>query len=271
MQLLQTHTQTSQSIQAQFSCLQSQQNRILELLVPLHPILQSVPLHIDVARNAIIEKIPEGCQCAKPCPGPTLSVSMAPPSGPEMEQSLVPRKRRRISIESSRSGPHSPTPWSCLDLDQHLETHRHQMPQKPVEKTVETQNPILDRRTTTGLSSVQTPSTRKNGSSGSDLTMTATSGSSYPESVTVRPGSGNAVLATTRLPAIVRGPTPNQTVGGKGIATPPIRVFPHTKRAKDNPISYTRVSRLVHIEVCRSHLCLCTAACCPRQEVYIIR
>jgi hypothetical protein len=142
------------------------------------------------------------------------------------------------------------------------------MPHEPLEKTVETQNPIRDRRTT-GLAPAQTPSARTNDSSRSDLTMTVTSGSNYPESVTDQPRSGDAVLATTRLSAIVRGPPPNKTVGGKGIA-PPIRVFPHTKRAKDNPISYTRVSRLVHIEVCRSYLCLCTAACCPWQEVYII-
>jgi hypothetical protein len=267
MQLLQTHSQTSQSMQAQFSCLQSQQNRILELLAPLHPILQSVPLHIDIARNAIIEKIPEGCRCAKPSPGPMPSASMVPPSGPDADLPFVLRKRRRISLDSSRSDPHSPTAWRCLDVDPHIETQRHQMPHEPVEKTVETQNPIRDRLTT-GLSSVQTPSARKNGSSGSDLTVTATSGSSYPESVTVRPGSGNVVLATTRLSAIVRGPPPNRTVGGKGIA-PPITVLPHTKRAKDTPISYSMVSRLVHIEVCRSYLCLCTAACCPRQEVYI--
>jgi hypothetical protein len=194
------------------------------------------------------------------------SASMAPPSGLDTELSLVPRKRRRISLDSPRSDPHSPTLWRHLDLDQHLE--RHQMPHEPLEKTVETQNPIRDRRTT-GLAPAQTPSARTNDSSGSDLTMTATSGSNYPESVTDQPRSGNAVLATTRLSAIVREPPPNKTVGGKGIA-PPIRVLPHTKRAKDNPISYTRVSRLVHIEICKSYLCLCTAACCPWQEVYII-
>ena len=256
MQLLQTHGQTSQSIQAQFSCLQSQQNRILELLAPLHPILQSVPLHIDIARNAIIEKIPEGCQCAKPCPSPTLSASIATPSRPDAEPSFVSRKRRRISLDSSRSGPHSHALWGLLGLDQHIEPERH---------TIVTQNPIRDRRTA-GLSSVQTPNSRENGGG----SVTATSGSSYPEpeSVTAAPGSSSAVLATTRLSAIVREPPPNKAVGGQ--VTPRITAFPHTKRAKDNPISYARVSRFVHIEECRSYLCLCTAACCPWQEVYII-
>lgn len=250
MQLLQTHSQTSQSIQAQFSSLQTQQNRILELLAPLHPILQSVPLHIDIARNAIIEKIPEGCQCTKPGSGPTLSASMTPPSsGPNTELSLILRKRRRISLDSPRSDPHKPTLWRYLDLDQHVETPRHQMAHESVDSTVETQNSVQDRRAPT-LLSVQTPSSRKNSSSGSD---TVASGS-YPESVTVRPGSGNAALGT-RLSAIVREPPPNKTIGGKGIA-PPITAFPHSKRAKDNPISYiSRVSRSIRIEVWRSHIC----------------
>ena len=123
------------------------------------------------------------------------------------------------------------------------------MPHESAEQTVVTQNPIRDRRTA-GLSSVQTPSARKNGSG----SVTATSGSSYPEpeSVTAAPGSSNVVLATTRLSAIVREPLPNKTVGGQ--VAPPITAFPHIKRAKDNPISYTRVSRFVHIEECRSYL-----------------
>ena len=251
MQLLQTHSQTSQSIQAQFSCLQTQQNRILELLAPLHPILRSVPLHIDIARNAIIEKIPEGCQCTKPGSSPMLSAGMTPlSSGPDAELSLMSRKRRRLSLDSPHADPsHRPTLWRYLDLDQHVEPPRHQTPHELVERSVETQNSVQDRRTPT-LSPVQTPSGRKNGSSGSD---TVASGS-YPESVTVRPESGNAALGT-RLSAIVREPRPpNNTISGKGIA-PPVAAFPHSKRTKDNPISYiSRVSRSIRIEVCRSYL-----------------
>jgi len=229
MQLLQTHSQTSQSLQAQFSCLQSQQNRILELLAPLHPILQSVPLHIDIARNAIIEKIAEECQCTKAGSSRTLSAGMTQSSRPDAELSLpLSRKRRRISLDYPRpADPHSPTLWRYQGLDQQIEAQR---PHEPVERTVETQNPVQERRTAVLSSAVQTPSDRKKSSSGgSDLTMASCS---YPEKVTVRPGSSNAAL----LP-IVREPSPNKTVGGKGIA-PPITVFPHSTRAKDNPTSY---------------------------------
>jgi len=122
-----------------------------------------------------------------------------------------------------------------------MATQKHQMPHEPTERTVETQNPIVqDRAKAAALSSVQTPSGRKNRSCGSDLTETASSSGSYnTESVTVRPGSGNVAPLASRLSAIVREPPPKKTVGGKGIA-PPITPFPHSKRAKDNPISYTR-------------------------------
>jgi hypothetical protein len=266
MQLLQTHSQTSQSLQAQLSCLQSQQNRIIELLAPLHPILQSVPLHIDIARNAIIEKIAEECQCTKSGSSPTLSAGMTPtPSRPDAELSLFSRKRRRISLDCPRSGPRSPTLWRYQGLDQQIETQKHQMPHEPVERTVvETQNSVQERRTAALFSAVQTPSDRKKGSSGSDLTVAS---SCYPENVTVRPGSSNAALVP-RLSAIVKEPPPNKTVGGKGIA-PPITVFPHSRRTEDNPTSYiARVSGSIRIEVCG--LSLCIAACCPRKEVHII-
>lgn len=224
--LLQTQSQTSQSLQEQFMCLQSQQNRIAELLAPLHPILQSVPLHIDVARNAIIEKIPEGCQCIKPCSGPALFAGTTPPPKRTAELSLVTRKRRRTSLDFLYPDPHMSAARGYLDLDQRVETARHQTPHGPVERTVETQNLVHGRRTTmTALSSVQTLS-------GSNIS--AASGGYHPESV--RPESGNAALAT-RLSAIVKKPPPNKTVGGKGIA-PPITVFRHSKRVMDNPISY---------------------------------
>jgi hypothetical protein len=239
MQLLQTQSQTSQSLQEQFSCLQTQQSRIFELLAPLHPILQSVPLHIDIARNAIIEKIPEGCQCTK-----LLSPGMNPPSKLDAELSLISRKRRRISLDSLHSDPHV-TLRGYLDLDQRLETNRHQMPHEPVERTVETQNQVQDRRTTSP-SPIQTPS-----GGSSDLTMAS---GGYPESVTAHSGSGNAALAT-KLSVIAKKPPPNKTVGGKGIA-PPITAFRHPKRAKDNPISYiSRVSCSIHTEVYMSYLC----------------
>ena len=189
---------------------------------------------------------------------------MTPPLRPDADLSLLSRKRRRISLDYPRSGPRSPTLWRYQGLDQQIETQRHQLPHEPVERTVETQNSVQERRTATLLSAVQTPNDRKKGSSGSDLTVAS---SSYPENVTVRPGSSNAALVH-RLSAIVKEPPPNKTVGGKGIA-PPITVFPHSKHAKDNPTSYiARVSSSIRIEVCG--LSLCIAACCPRQEVHFI-
>ncbi len=156
---------------------------------------------------------------------------------------MASRKRRRISLDSPHSDLHAPVVRGYLDLDQHMETTMHQMPRGPVERTIETQYLVQDRRTT-----VETPNGRKNGRSGGDLSVAS-------GSVMVHPESGNATLAA-RLSAIVRKPPPNKTVGGKGIA-PPITMFRHSKRAMDNPISYisSRVSCFIHIEVYRSYLC----------------
>ncbi|KAH9050905.1 hypothetical protein EDB83DRAFT_1348301 [Lactarius deliciosus] len=178
-------------------------------------------------------KISEGCQCIKPCSGSTPS----PPSKRNAEQFSVSKKRRRISLDSPHSGPRAPAVWGHLDLDQYIETTGHRTRHGPVERTLETENPVQDR-----MATVQTPSGRKFG--GSD---------SYSENVHTE--SGDATLAT-RLSAIVTKPPPIRTVSGKGMA-PPTAVFRHSMRAMGNPISFisSRVSCFIHIEVCRSHLC----------------
>lgn len=156
-------------------------------------------------------KIPEGCRCTKPCSVSTPS----PPSKRNAEQFSVSKKRRRISLDSPHSGPHAPVVWGNLDLDQYIETTRHQTPHGPVERIIETENPVQDRRAT-----VQTPS--------------GDGGGSYPENVHAE--AGDATLAT-RLSAIVTKPPPIRTVGGKGMA-PPTTVFRHSMRAMGNPISF---------------------------------
>ncbi len=160
----------------------------------------------------------------------------------------VSKKRRRLSLDTLRSEPrtHMPVIWGSLDTDERLKPERQQMPHCPGGSSAETENPIQDRKTKT-LSSTQTPSGRKNGSSGSD---TVTSGDSYPENV--RPVSGHAVLANRSSP-------PNTTVGGKGkgipAIPPPITVFRHTKRAMDNTISYiSRVRSFVQMGAYVSYL-----------------
>ena len=112
LQLLQTQNQLSQSLQEQFSLAQTQQSRIFELLAPLHPILKSVPLHIDIARNAILEKMPEGCQCLCVDYRSGRSIPSAAPScgtpSEDAEPPVETRKRRRISLDVSQSEPNNP-------------------------------------------------------------------------------------------------------------------------------------------------------------------
>jgi len=112
MQLLQTQTQLSQSLQEQFSCAQTQQNRILELLAPLPQIVQSVPLHINIARNAILEKIPaDGCRCHGRCSNPS-AIPQASNSTPLSKENAEPpfgaRKRRRIGLDITHPDPNDP-------------------------------------------------------------------------------------------------------------------------------------------------------------------
>ncbi|KAI0294447.1 hypothetical protein BC826DRAFT_1012433 [Russula brevipes] len=112
--LVQTQTQLSQSLQEQFSRTQIQQSRILELLAPLHPILQSVPLHINLARNAILEKVPKRCRCRcdDRCSSPSITSAMSPRRTPSSKKNaenaeppLEARKRRRIDIDALKGGP----------------------------------------------------------------------------------------------------------------------------------------------------------------------
>ncbi|KAI0000857.1 hypothetical protein BJV77DRAFT_246156 [Russula vinacea] len=64
--LLQAQSQTTQCLQEQFSHTQTQQSRILELLAPLHPILQSVPLHIDTRAMLSWRRYPKAARVHAP-------------------------------------------------------------------------------------------------------------------------------------------------------------------------------------------------------------
>src|SRR5882762_5742254 len=56
---MQMQSQAFRSLQNNQVHMQEQHAKVLELLIPLLPLLQALPLHIDVARNAIMEKIHE--------------------------------------------------------------------------------------------------------------------------------------------------------------------------------------------------------------------
>ena len=102
----------TQSLQEQFSSVQTQQGRILELLAPLHPILQSVPLHINLARNAILEKIPKGYPCTNNRSGgsiPSTQPSSRTLSSQEgAEPPLKVRKRMRTDLDGQNCDPVDP-------------------------------------------------------------------------------------------------------------------------------------------------------------------
>ncbi|KAI0302410.1 hypothetical protein B0F90DRAFT_215093 [Multifurca ochricompacta] len=125
--LLQTQNQLSQSLQEQFSLSQNQQSRILELLAPLHPALQSIPLHISIACNAIMEKIPQGCRCINSCPVPsppsaTSTHTSSSKGSAEAELPEATRKRRKIDLS------HSPQHITSTrgDQDRSIGVERHQ-------------------------------------------------------------------------------------------------------------------------------------------------
>ena len=165
VQLLQTQNQLSQSLQEQFSLAQTQQSRIFELLAPLHPILKSVPLHIDIARSAILEKMPEGCQCrcVDYCSGRSIPPAV-PSCGTPSENPEPPveaRKRRRISLDVSQSDPNNPPGRRYQYGDQPIaieERHAlHGFAWKPGETSTSAQP--LQRAGT--FSAVQAPSSGK--------------------------------------------------------------------------------------------------------------
>jgi hypothetical protein len=187
------------SLQEQFSRTQTQQSRILELLAPLHPILQSVPLHINIARNAILEKIPEGCLCT--CTDNCSSRSTAPSHhcmSPPKERADPPvevRKRRRIDVESQHCDPNDPPVGRYQG--QPIAVEGGQIPHRSAPKPGETLTWSCHQSTGT-FCAVQSPS---GGRSGIDA-MTR----DYQRNA--KPWSGNAALAT-RLSTISRGKAPS--------------------------------------------------------------
>ncbi|THH13749.1 hypothetical protein EW146_g6503 [Bondarzewia mesenterica] len=105
-----------QSLQDQQTRAQEQHTQLVALLTPVLPLLQALPLHIDIARNAVIntvnKHIPSSCLCS--CSSPT-SPSRPVEEGQNIAVSLVdsdkahssgsitsvhsmsPRKRRRLN------------------------------------------------------------------------------------------------------------------------------------------------------------------------------
>ncbi|KAI0251198.1 hypothetical protein BJV78DRAFT_1282703 [Lactifluus subvellereus] len=179
--LLQTQNQLSQSLQEQFSRAQNQQSRILELLAPLHPILQSVPLHIDIARNAIMEKIPEGS-----------TPSRTPSSEENAEPPFPTRKRRRVNVDTPQTDLHKHPMLGYQDRPTAVEERPR--PQGLVRRPAETQT-----------SAVQAPSGEK-----SDDGRSAVACRSFGKS---QSGSSGAAALATTLSTI--STTPPRGVGRK--------------------------------------------------------
>jgi hypothetical protein len=183
-----------QSLQEQFSRVQTQQSRILELLAPLHPILQSVPLHINLARNAILEKIPEGCPCTNDCSGRlTPSTQPSCQTLSSQESSEPPLKVRKImktklDRQNDRHGPSV-----NRHEDQPIAVEERQILHRPAHKPGEIPTSSGPQRI--GIHcNVQTPSSQVNSIGGvirNDLRNTTAV-------------SGNAALAS-RLSTIPRG------------------------------------------------------------------
>lgn len=187
----------TQSLQEQFSRVQTQQSRILELLAPLHPLLESVPLHINVTRNAILERIPEGCQCPRTndcstgsIPSTATSSSCRTLSSQEnIELPLEVRKRRRTNHGGQHCGRNDP-PISRY-RDHPIAVEERQILHGPGET-------LTSSRLQRTHCAVQTPS----GGMNSISPMIR----NPPRNVS--PVSGNAALAS-RLSKIPRGITPS--------------------------------------------------------------
>ena len=196
-----------QSLQDQFSSVQSQQIRMLELLSPLHPVLQSVPLHINLARNAILEKIPEGCPCTNDCHGGLTSATQPSCHTLSTQESAEPplkvRKRTRTYLDGQNCGPHPPV---NRYEDQAIAVEERQILHQPACKPGEIQTSSRPQRTGTHCG-VRTPSGGINGIGGVIRNHIRNTG-------TV---SRNAALAS-RPSTIPRG-----------IALPSILVSPHSE------------------------------------------
>lgn len=178
--------------------MQTQQSRILELLAPLQPILQSVPLHINLARNAILEKIPEGCPCTNGYSGgliPSTQPSCHTLSSQESaEPPLKVRKRMRTNLDRQNCDPHGP-PVNRYEDQPAVE--ERQVLHRPMRKPREIVTSSRPQRTGTHCG-LQTPSGGMNGIGG--VTRNHLRNAS--------PESGNTALAS-RLSTIPRGIIPS--------------------------------------------------------------
>ncbi|KAK0199253.1 hypothetical protein DFS33DRAFT_953626 [Desarmillaria ectypa] len=104
MQLLyQNNSQTLQSQSQALQTIQDQQGTILSALMPLLPLLQAVPLHIETARNSIKETIVQSRRSELPSEKTSVTRSSSPVRLVPCEQRspLSGRKRRRVDENTS--------------------------------------------------------------------------------------------------------------------------------------------------------------------------
>ena len=147
-----------------------------------------MPLHISIARNAILEKIPEGCQCPRSDNCSSRSTTPSRRAPPSMENAEPPlelriRKRRRIGLASQHCDPNDPA--VSRDQDQPTSVRERQVPPGFTHKPGEI--PISSRpQSNDTLRAAQTPNGWK---SGIDTV-------SRVNLRNVKPGSGNAAPAT---------------------------------------------------------------------------
>jgi hypothetical protein len=232
MQLVQTQTQLSRSLQEQFSCAQTQQSRILELLAPLPQIVQSVPPHINIARNAILEKIPaEGCRCKcitkSSCSGPSIPSAVPSNSTPLSKENLNAeppfgvRKRRRIDLDTAHPDPNDPLVGGRYQT-QSIAVEVRQTHCEFAQKSGETPGPVsVQPQRNTTRATVQTPN---DGKKGNDMVPHSYLGSARPE-------YDNAHVLATRPPARSRG-----------IAPPLVPVI----LTLNTPYSFSRQTKFLH-------------------------
>jgi hypothetical protein len=158
-----------------------------------------VPLHINLARNAILEKIPEGCPCTKDCSGglvPSTQPSCDTLSSQESaEPPLKVRKRMRTDLDRQTCDPHGP-PVNRYE-DQPVAVEERQILHRPARKPGEILTSSRPQRIGTHCG-VQTPGGGINGIGG--VTRNHIRNTS--------PVSGNAALAS-RLSTIPRGIAPS--------------------------------------------------------------
>ncbi|KAF8972669.1 hypothetical protein BDZ97DRAFT_1913159 [Flammula alnicola] len=123
----QTHSQALQTQIQAVQILLDKQGSIVTAVLPLLPLLQAVPLHIDAVKNSIHESLTKCLSCQKSTPSSTSGVlTVAITEESHMVKITGKRKRRADSgIPSSSSSPFQPirAPLKRLrseDLSKHL-------------------------------------------------------------------------------------------------------------------------------------------------------